>query len=270
MNQWIQRGSKSLFPNAFKRVLAATAVASAILGSSQGAMAEVVSLDQARLIHIDPKSDFLTKSRQLRNLTDTAVALTDKSLSQKVANQLYSTAVHESGLLNMRGNLAGSSARGIFQILSGTAGDIVQRYASTRPNVMKVLEESSGMSRKKLMSLTRAELSNLVKENDLFAAEVSRYKYKMVPAAIPEGIENQAAYWRKHYHAGKGAGEVHIKQFKLHNKQFDSGVQREIARKAKAAAKQKTMGATKVMHNKKVMHTIKSQAKKLKHLFKVR
>lgn len=246
-----------------------TAAISSSLLFSGIAFAENVGLEAGRKIHINPNAPINVRAQNLRDLVDTAVGLTDKKANINVANQLYRTAIHESALLTQRGNLAGSSARGMFQILKGTAKDVVQRYASTRPDVMGVLKSTSGLGEAKLLSLTTDELSGLVKDNDLFAAAVARYKYKMQKTVIPEELSTQAVYWRKYYHAGKGTGTEHIRQFIQHNKQFDAQVRDSIKAQIKRSSKPKTMGiVNKVLHNNKTNHAIKDVVKKTKHLFK--
>jgi len=261
MNRW-------LTPNAgFRRVMAVTAVSSTLLFGST-ALAKDVGISAGRKIQIHASQGMSVNSNNLRDLVDTATAVTDKNplTRKKAADLLYRTAMHESGGLKYSKQLGGGPARSVFQIEPTTATDIVQRWAKNKSQAMGALEEVTGMTRKQLLGLNRKELVGLLETNSLFATTVARFKYMMTPHAIPEGLVAQANYWGRHYQTSNSPKK--IQRFITNNKQFTAQIQN--AMKGNTLREGKTAGiVNRVLHQKKTNHAIKNLVKKTLHLFKV-
>jgi hypothetical protein len=270
MGKWLLPDKVGLFNPAFRKYLRVgltAAVISSTMMTARPVFAKDIGLEAGKKIQIKATMPVEERARQLRDLVDTTAALidTNKVTRKRAANLLYRTAVHESGGLKYIQQLGGGPAVSYFQIEPSTAVDIVQRYAKTRPKVMEILEKTSGLTQKELLQLSKDDLAALLKRNNIFASSVARFKFRMNPEMIPEGLDAQSAYWGKYYQTTSDAKKM--LKFRENNTAFDAQVKAAI--KEKTLRKKKTAGlVNKVMDKKKVSHSIESIAEKTKHLFK--
>ena len=237
-----------------KRILSG-ALSVSVATTPAAAMAKNVTAGSAKMAEA---IQMTAKQSKFLGAIDDVVALTDKNLivRGRARNLLFRTGMHESAGLKYTKQIGGGPARGYFQIEYDTAKDIVQRYAA-RPDkkaYMGILEKFSGKTREELLALNKAQLNSLVEENVRFSATVARLKYKMAPAAIPEGLEAQAKYWGKYYQTTANAKKQ--TQFMMNNRQYEHIIKNK-----------NTAGLVKSLDKNKVNHQIQNVKKKTDHLF---
>jgi hypothetical protein len=263
MARWLLPNKVGLFSRAWK---AATSVSIASsLAVSPMSYADEVS----KTVISGTKKLFTENQKKLLASIDDVLALTDKGSKNLTAtrNLLYRTAIHESGGLKYTKQIGGGPARSWFQIEYNTAKDIVQRYAARtdKKGYMSIFEKFSGKTRKEILALDKTGLNDVVQNNLNFSTTVARLKYKMVPDAVPTGLDAQSKYWGKYYQSKSDPKK--IKQFIEINKKYE--INDLMAKTVKEKLIKPTSGLTNnVMHNKKTMHQIEDIVEKTKHLFK--
>ena len=218
-------------------------------------------------------------SEALRKRVDYVAGLytTDPVKRKNAADMLYETAVHESDLLRYRRQVITSKGkrvekgvgRSIFMVEPTTAKDLVS-WAGKKPKAMKLLTSTSGLTKKKLLSMSKDELANYLMSHDHFAAAMARLRYVWAPGAIPSTKGERAKYWSKYYQTKNDPALT--KKFLNDN--------RIISEELKAASLSKvvkkhiprpgpTQNVVGNLHKTKVMHNVASKAKKYSNMKKI-
>jgi hypothetical protein len=222
------------------------------------AMARDVGVEAGRNISILQSDSAVVKSGKLQDIIDTTLAITDKLSSDKdsLFSLMYRTGIHESGQLEHLSQSGGGPAKSYFQVEPTTAADVVQRWANLKTNTgaMAALEKTSGLTRSKLLSMSKHELGDLLVSNQLFAASVARYRYKMDPSNIPASLEAQAEYWQRVYQrGGKKVARRRIKSFVNSNLNFSKKVSAVMLEQQKTLSKGGTATSKAVRFIKKIL-----------------
>lgn len=104
-------------------------------------------------------------------------------------------------------------AKGIYQMETATAKDIINNYlAYKKPLKEKVFS----------FYMNGYDLDFNLRTNMAFATAMARCHYLRQPGAIPDTLEGQAKYWKKYYNTEGGAGhpEEYIQKWKKHVGEF--------------------------------------------------
>lgn len=143
---------------------------------------------------------------QCRSISQQAVEAFAPSLPSgtNVVNQLYFTAVVESGGGIYTRQLSGGPALSWFQIEPATAVDVYFRYLKTRPHLKKLLLEFSQLNESQV---TVRSISKLLEMNPKFAAGIGRLVYAMSTSPVPTSSwEGHSMYWKNCYQKGGERG----------------------------------------------------------------
>ena len=118
--------------------------------------------------------------------------------SEAAENLVWGTAVQESRLRWLR-QLEGGPALGLFQMEPATHDDIWTNYLAYR----SALAGEVG----RLLAPAPSRLDQLA-TNLLYGAALARVHYLRAPQALPAAgdIDGLAAYWKRFYNTGLGAG----------------------------------------------------------------
>lgn len=94
------------------------------------------------------------------------------------------------------------AGRGVFQIDKIAFDDLCTRCP---PRAYKAVQEAFGIDIRKCQH-------SQVDNSPLLAAIFCRIFYLMIPAAIPQTVEERAHYWKRYYNtvAGKGTAEEYV------------------------------------------------------------
>ena len=114
---------------------------------------------------------------------------------------MIAVAIHESGALQWRRQLAGGPARGLWQVEPTTERSIFDDYLAFRPRRAAQLQ---GL-------LARGpELDDPLADNDWYCCALARIIFWRVPNAMVERGNRpaQARCWKDHYNTIEGAGTV--------------------------------------------------------------
>ena len=230
-------------------------------------------------VRISGKIPIITKSKQLRTLTDYIAGISDTTaISKKNASDiLFETAVHESDLLRHKRQLITKGrnlvergvGRSIFMIEPKTAKNLV-KWASTRPNMMNLLTTTSGLTAKQLTSMTRDELARYMMKHDHFSAALARIKYFSAPGKIPSTAEGRSVYWGKWYQGTNNpVNEMkYLRDNRLISKEIKASALSNVIKKHLDV--KPTQGlVNNVLHERKVMHNISSNTKKAASMWQI-
>lgn len=112
---------------------------------------------------------------------------------------LLGTACAESHCGKYISQVGSDVAKGIYQMETATAEDIIENYLLYRNELYD-----------RVMDLYIKELSfnENLRGNLFFATAMTRIHYYRVPESIPGDLEGQATYWKKYYNTELGAGTV--------------------------------------------------------------
>jgi len=121
----------------------------------------------------------------------------------EVVDQMYFTAIVESGGGRWDKQIGGGPAVSFWQIEPATAEDVYYRYLFSRKNLKDRVERFSGVSR-----VERGQMREVLLENPRFAACMARLVYGMDKGSVPKGKgwEGHAEYWKKAYQKGGSKG----------------------------------------------------------------
>lgn len=117
----------------------------------------------------------------------------------EVVDQMFFTAVVESGGGQWDKQIGGGPAVSFWQIEPVTAEDIWYRYLSSRKSLKERVEEFSGVS-----TVEKGQMREVLLENPKFAACIARLVYGMDKGSVPrgKGWEGHAEYWKRAYQKG--------------------------------------------------------------------
>ena len=285
-----------------RKALVSGALTMSLLASPGVASAKDIGLAAAKRLPVKATQSAAVRASKYRNIVDTVTAMTDKNVvvREKAADFLFKTGVHESQGLTKFRQVGGGPGRGIMMTEQrslaspdkvSTLEDVVQRYAKSRPEAMGVLEQTSGKTKKQLLSMTDVQLGDLSVKEQTFNVAVARYKLKMFKEAIPGDKSLFPDYWFKYYQGGsksvetirKNAYERSLRSFD--KKTIDDLMSMSSAGRGVKAQKnltiamasqgsggrqfKQTAGTYKVLEDKKIMHNISNQKMKTDHLFRV-
>lgn len=141
-------------------------------------------------------------------IVDVCRKLTGHAFAREV-RLLLGTAAVESNLTHRR-QLGSGPARGLWQMEPGMTGaaDIFENYLRFRPDrYRKLVQIWLELSNVPFFSPSVEELAYHLERYDDIACALARLKFLRVPEAIPEGVDAQSRYWKKHYNTIKGKGE---------------------------------------------------------------
>jgi len=112
--------------------------------------------------------------------------------------QMLGTALAESGgtALRQRG---GGPALGLWQMEPATHDDIWDDFLAHRHDMGRRVLEAG---------LCSDRSTDALAWNLRYACAMARVHYWRVPAAIPDALEDQARYWKRHYNTSAGKGTV--------------------------------------------------------------
>jgi hypothetical protein len=134
----------------------------------------------------------------------------------KIRTLLLGTAAVESGFVHLR-QIGGGPALSYFQIEPDTAKWLLGEYLPRRqPKMHSVIRDR----------LNGRAITDALVEDQIFAAMLCRMRYWAVPAAVPDTLLGQAAYWKQWYNTQGGAGTA-AKYAETYNRligDFDLGV----------------------------------------------
>lgn len=196
----------------------------------------------------------IERTERLRKLTDRMAGLTETTLEKQmnVSNQLFETAIHESGDLKYSRQMVVKDkklvprgrARSIFMIEPETAKNLVD-WSKTRPKAMNLLVSESGKTAEELLGMSKNQLASLLMEHDHFAAAMARVKYLSVPGEIPGTLEARSKYWADYYMAGQKR-DAKARQYVTGNQrvaeQVTAARTAEIIKRNSAVAPKQTAG----------------------------
>ncbi len=115
-----------------------------------------------------------------------------------VSALLLGTALAESNLTHVK-QMGGGPALGYFQIEPATHDDIWKNWLAYREETrMNVLA----------LATTATPDFKLLKYSQSYGCALARCHYRRMPGRIPDTIEEQADYWKKHYNTPSGKGTV--------------------------------------------------------------
>lgn len=97
-------------------------------------------------------------------------------------------------------------AIGFFQCETPTAIDICLHYLKYRTELMKKVSEVTMVDLRYFMDPRPEEWRKLMQYNIALQIAMCRLHYRRVPQALPNNIDEQATYWKKHYNTYKGKG----------------------------------------------------------------
>lgn len=133
----------------------------------------------------------------------TSVITRYRLYSPAAVELLMGTCAVESDFGSARTQKSGGPAGGILQVEPGTERDIWSRYILPRPALYEAVCKEFDM--------TFEDISDpLEKVNDDYCILLARFKYRMVPAALPaaDNILGLAQYWKRWYNTYLGKGKV--------------------------------------------------------------
>lgn len=129
-----------------------------------------------------------------------------KHARQNEIRLLVGTAAAESHL-EIRRQIGGGPARGLWQMEPATAHDIFENYLIHRPDrYAKLMALMISMSEVPIWTPALIDLEMHLEHNDIFACAMCRIHYLRVPEPIPETVEQHAKYWKQYYNTPLGAG----------------------------------------------------------------
>lgn len=168
-----------------------------------------------------------TDSQVIRNLIDiVAQEFADRGFGgpwTAAASLIYRTGLAESGY-RVREQDGGGPALGYWQMEPATLEDIARNYLASRPRLQMAADHLIGEDHVDFM--TSALVSGVERRferngppppwgehpllDDRFACVACRLHYLRVREALPppDAIEQQAAYWKRHYNTEDGRGTV--------------------------------------------------------------
>lgn len=223
------------------------------------------------------------KDAALRSLTDRIAGFTEKTseAATRVSNQLYRTAIHESGGLKYSRQVASGGAQGvarsIFMVEPYTANAMVRwstgqywdtqkrtwvqsKQRAIQKTAQSLLEKESGLPISVLVRMGEGKLADLMMEHDHFAAAMARTKYLSLKGGIPESLEEGARYWGKGYQGTNNP--VKIKKFIRDNLDFEGEVKKATnALKIKQVMKNHTAQSSNTVGLVKALNTNKTGSK---------
>jgi len=144
-----------------------------------------------------------------------ALAEFDERMNTSVAvDLLMGTAAQESRLGHYLVQKGGGPAKGIFQMEGDTHRSLWEFYINRK-----------GHEKLRVIMLDFVP-SNCIKEgipnekeliyHPVYAAAMTRVHYWQFPDSIPDNLEGQAGYWKRHYNTERGHGTVieYIQRYK--------------------------------------------------------
>ena len=125
--------------------------------------------------------------------------------SPEASDLLLGTALVESNLDYLK-QIGGGPALGYFQMEPATFDDIFFRYLGRDDKKELMYMVNMFLVRQHEGAVLTHPVTQLMTNLPL-AVLMARIRYLMVPEPIPESVDGQAAYWKKHYNTVLGAGE---------------------------------------------------------------
>lgn len=129
--------------------------------------------------------------------------------SEPAEELLLGTALHESQGLKRIRQYQGGPALSYFQIEPATLYDLYDNFLKYRPEKRALLDH---------YQIPTLSLSENLIMNVAYATAAARLLYYRTPETIPEGLEAQAALWKKYWNtsAGKGTADQYISHYRLY------------------------------------------------------
>lgn len=125
--------------------------------------------------------------------------------SRAAISLLLGTAAVESDMGTYIRQVGGGPALGIFQMEPATHDDIWVNYIDHRSSLHTLMLAE-------LPTCTSISRHELLEHNLRYAILMARLHYFRLVVPIPESVEEQAEYWKKHYNTplGKGSASKYI------------------------------------------------------------
>ena len=119
--------------------------------------------------------------------------------SDAAESLLLGTCLAETGLRELEQGRGGKQgpALGFWQMEPATHDDLWKNFLEYRPDLQQ-----------KLLQVAIENKDHLLVWNLRYAAAMARLKYLIAPGPIPDTVEGQADYWKRHYNTPAGAGTV--------------------------------------------------------------
>jgi hypothetical protein len=223
------------------------------------------------VIPVGAEASITQRASALRAQTDYVASLYDVGAAKRknASDILYETATHESDLIRYRKQVGGGPAVSIYQIEPATAKYIVD-WARNRSKAMSLLTTTSGLTAKRLTSMTQADLADYLVKHDHFAVAIARLKYAQAPGAIPSTMAERAVYWGKYYQTQNKPKliEKYMIDNKEMAKELEAASVSNVIKKhvAPRAYTQRVVGD---LNQAKVMHSVSSKTKKMNVMKKI-
>jgi hypothetical protein len=132
---------------------------------------------------------------------------------ESVENLLLGTAVHESMGLDRLFQMGGGPALGVYQIEPATHESIWDNYLARKPKLASTIR---GLASQRSFIESNKLLNRELVTNLAYATAIARLVYLPVPDQIPDSLEEQAEYYKKHFNtpAGSATPEEYIENYR--------------------------------------------------------
>ena len=197
-------------PFSSKRILAAAAVGGTASKATGGKFANG-ALTGAFSRAFNDENDYSSRRQRALDFYKKVKAaldmLGDPYNTPAAAKLLLGTAIAETGLnKGSRMQTTGGLARGLLQMELDTAQSLVDHFLKYNPRERGIVE---GVMVDPPSNFDGTRLEYNLTYNDTFGIMMARFRYWVVPYALPQGdIIGYGQYWKHYYNTSEGRGTV--------------------------------------------------------------
>ena len=131
--------------------------------------------------------------------------------SEEAEELVFLTGLAESGYKYIS-QIGSDIARSFFQVEVATAKDCIDNYLIYRQDVLKKFGDAIQRRPSEILAWTEEELHYLLWHDISAGVAFCRIKYRRVPKALPNNLDECASQWKEFYNTVHGSGtEKHFK-----------------------------------------------------------